>query len=92
MKLGLARIWGAFAVVFGTAGAAFPRRFLGVAERLLLAGYDNPEALEPSDWYVSAIRAKFGLAALTGVVVLALEYGPRGSDSAPTDDPGVDDE
>ncbi len=66
---------------------AVPRRFIDVAERLVLAGYENPEDLEPSEWYVSAVRAKFGLAALTGAVVLALEYGGRdGADDAAPDD------
>ena len=85
MNVELARIWGAFAVVFGLAGAAVPRRFLGVAERILLAGYENPDALEPSEWYVSAIRAKFGLTALTGAVVVALEYGEWGRENAGAD-------
>lgn len=43
-------------VVFGLAGAAFPKRTIDYANRLLLAGYENPEELEPSDWYVSLTR------------------------------------
>ncbi len=88
------RIWGASALVFGLAGAVVPRRVIDVAERLVLAGYENPEDLEPSEWYVSAVRAKFGLVALTGAVVLALEYGGSGdADGAVADDDpdGADD-
>ncbi|WP_311171892.1 hypothetical protein [Halobellus ordinarius] len=65
----------AMAMVFGLVGAAFPRRVLDTAGRFLLAGYENPEDLEPSDWYVAATRAQFGLSALAGGLVLALEYG-----------------
>ncbi len=43
-------------MVFGLAGAAFPERTIAYANRLLLAGYDNPEDLEPSEWYVSLTR------------------------------------
>ena len=43
-------------VVFGLAGFAFPERTIDYAKRLLLAGYENPEDLEPSDWYVSLTR------------------------------------
>ena len=88
----MTRVWGASALVFGLAGAVVPRRFIDVAERLVLVGYENPDDLEPSEWYVSAVRAKFGLAALTGAVVLALEYGGRdGADDADGDPDGADD-
>ncbi|MBB6645179.1 hypothetical protein [Halobellus ruber] len=78
----MARVWGAAAVVFGLAGAAVPRRVIDVAERLVLVGYENPEELEPSEWYVAAVRAKFGLVAVTGAVVLALEYADFGDGDA----------
>jgi len=79
----MARLWGALALVFGFVGAAVPRRVIDLAEKFVLVGYDNPEDLEPSEWYVSAVRAKFGLVALAGVVVLALEYATlRGGDAA----------
>ena len=85
------RIWGASAVVFGAAGAAVPRRVIDTAGRLLLAGYENPEDLEPSEWYVSAVRAKFGLVALAGLVVLAFEYVTAGrSDSSADASDGAD--
>ena len=78
----MARVWGAGALVFGLAGAAAPGRVIDVVERLVLVGYENPEDLEPSEWYVSAVRAKFGLVALTGAVVLALEYADFGGGDA----------
>ena len=79
------RIWGASAVVFGAAGAVVPKRVIDTAGRLLLAGYENPEDLEPSEWYVSAVRAKFGLMALAGLVVLAFEYVTAGRSDASAD-------
>ena len=66
----------ASAVVFGVAGALLPRRSIELAGRFLLAGYENPEDLEPSEWYVSAARGQSALSALAGAIVLALEYGP----------------
>jgi hypothetical protein len=86
------RIWGASAVVFGVAGAIAPRRVIDIAGRLLLAGYENPEDLEPSEWYVSAVRAKFGLAAIAGAVVLALEYGSLDGLRSGGGDDAVEDE
>jgi hypothetical protein len=88
----MARIWGAAALVFGLAGAAVPRRVIDIGERLVLVGYENPEELEPSEWYVSAVRAKFGLVALTGAVVLALEYADFGvADATEPDEPDATD-
>ncbi|MFB6250714.1 MAG: hypothetical protein ABEI27_03335 [Halobellus sp.] len=76
----------ASALVFGAAGALFPRRVIDVAGRLLLAGYENPEELEPAAWYVSAARGQSALSALAGVIVLALEYGPPlGDDEVDSD-------
>ena len=86
------RIWGASAVVFGAAGAAVPQRVIDTAGRLLLAGYENPEELEPSEWYVSAVRAKFGLVALAGLVVLAFEYATAGRSDSSTDASDAEDE
>lgn len=83
------RVWGASAVVFGLAGTAVPRRVIDTAGRLLLAGYENPEELEPSEWYVSAVRAKFGLMAIAGLVTLAFEYATAGR-SDPSDDASDD--
>jgi hypothetical protein len=76
----------ASAVVFGVVGALVPRRVIEVAGRLLLAGYENPEDLEPEGWYVSAVRGKSALSALAGAIVLALEYGPSLGGDAEAED------
>ena len=60
---------------------------IDTAGRLLLAGYENPEDLEPSEWYVSAVRAKFGLVALAGLIVLAFEYVTAGRSDGSADAP-----
>jgi len=44
----------ALTFVIGVAGAAAPEKLLDVSARSMLAGYENPEALEPKDWYVDA--------------------------------------
>jgi len=77
----------ASAVVFGVVGALVPRRVIEVAGRLLLAGYENPEDLEPTDWYVSATRLQAILTALAGAIVLALEYGRGRGGEADGDEP-----
>jgi len=58
----------AFAFVTGIAGALAPRKFIDVVGRLALAGYENPEELEPSEWYVDAIRVKFVLIAVAALI------------------------
>ncbi|WP_147435584.1 hypothetical protein [Halobellus sp. Atlit-38R] len=76
------KLMAASTMIFGLVGALFPRRVLDLAERFVLVGYENPEDLEPSEWYVSATRAQSALSALAGGVVLALEYGSTcGSES-----------
>ncbi|MFB6092868.1 MAG: hypothetical protein ABEK02_07655 [Haloquadratum sp.] len=75
MRSTCTKLAAASTMVCGVAGVLFPRRVLETLERLVLAGYENPDDLEPSEWYVSAVRAEAGLAALAGAVVLALEYG-----------------
>ncbi len=63
----------AFAVVGGAFGALFPERVIDPVTRAALAGYENPEDLEASEWYVTAIRTKFALISLAGVVALVVE-------------------
>ena len=69
------KLLAASTMVWGAAGALFPDRVLDTAGRFLLAGYENPEDLEPAEWYVSAVRLQGAVTALAGAVVLALEYG-----------------
>ncbi|MDR9381563.1 MAG: hypothetical protein RI560_07820 [Natronomonas sp.] len=40
------------AVVYGAFVALFPERTLEYLTRIVLVGYENPEELEPSEWYV----------------------------------------
>ncbi|GAA0655298.1 hypothetical protein [Salarchaeum japonicum] len=66
-------LFAAFAVVSGAFGALFPRRVIDPLKRLLLAGYENPEDLEPSDWYVEAVRVQSALTALAGLLALTID-------------------
>jgi hypothetical protein len=58
----------ALAFVTGIAGALAPRKVIDVASRMLLVGYENPEDLEPAEWYVSTVRAKFALVAVAALI------------------------
>ncbi len=76
-------LWNALAVVYGVFIAAFPERTIDYLNRLILVGYENPEDLEPSAWYVSLVRVDGALLAAAGVVAIALSR--LGSDSEPSD-------
>ncbi len=76
--------WNALAVVYGSFIAAFPERTIDYLSRLVLVGYENPEDLEPSEWYVSLVRLDGVLLAVTGIVAVVL--GRLGSDSKRADD------
>ena len=65
--------WNAIAIVYGAFVALFPERVLDYLARALLAGYRNPEALEPEEWYVSLVRIKGVLIVLAGVLAIFLE-------------------
>lgn len=58
----------AFAFVTGIAGALAPRKLVDIVGRMVLTGYENPEDLEPSEWYVDAVRAKFALIAVAALI------------------------
>lgn len=77
-------LWNALAIVYGVFVAAFPERTIEYLNRLILVGYENPEDLEPSEWYVSLVRLDGALLAAAGVVAIAL--GRLGSDSGSSDD------
>ncbi|WP_435194169.1 hypothetical protein [Natronomonas sp. EA1] len=62
-----------FFALFGLAMAVAPRKSLRPVEQVLLSGYENPEALEPKEWYLDAIRAKGVLIFVAAVVTIALE-------------------
>jgi hypothetical protein len=65
--------WNVLAVVYGGFVAAFPEKAIDFLTRFVLVGYENPEDLEPSDWFVSLTRVEGVLLAVTGVVTLLVE-------------------
>ena len=81
----------AFAFVAGVAGAVAPKQLIDVTGRLLLAGYENPDELEPEDWYVDLIRVKFALIAVAALIAPFLPTPGSDEDDAVADDgPVVD--
>jgi len=69
----------AFAFVAGIAGALAPRKLIDIVGHAMLAGYENPEDLEPSEWYVEAVRIKFALIAVAALIAPFLPT-PSGDD------------
>lgn len=67
----------AFAFVAGVAGAALPERAIGLGARSTLVGFENPEDLEPEDWYVDAVRY---VSLLLAVAALIAPFLPTPSD------------
>jgi hypothetical protein len=67
--------WNALAVVYGAFVALFPERTLEYLTRIVLVGYENPEELEPSEWYVSLTRIDGVLLAAAGLLAIAFERG-----------------
>ncbi|WP_336135840.1 hypothetical protein [Natronomonas amylolytica] len=65
--------WNVLAVVYGGFVAAFPEKAIDYLTRFVLVGYENPEDLEPSDWFVSLTRIEGVLLAVTGVVTLLVD-------------------
>jgi hypothetical protein len=65
--------WNVLAVVYGGFVAAFPEKAIDFLTRFVLVGYENPEDLEPSDWFVSLTRVEGVLLAVTGVITLLVE-------------------
>ena len=73
--------WKTLAVVYGVFAAVFPEKKLEYLTRMVLVGYENPEDLEPSDWYVSAVRTEGVLVALAGVGSIVLSLAVASSDT-----------
>ena len=65
--------WSVLAVVYGAFVAVYPKKAIDYLTRLVLVGYENPEALEPTDWYVSLARTEGILLVLTGIVTIVVE-------------------
>ncbi|MFO7925140.1 MAG: hypothetical protein ACQET5_06220 [Halobacteriota archaeon] len=68
-------LWNVLAVVYGAFVALFPERTLEYLTRIVLVGYENPEELEPSEWYVSLTRIDGLLLAAAGLLAIAFERG-----------------
>ena len=65
----------AITFVAGVAGAALPEKSIEIGKQSMLVGYENPEDLEASQWYVSLARTEGILLAATGALSIALEVG-----------------
>lgn len=76
--------------VVGIAGALAPRKLIDLSGRMLLAGYENPEALEPAEWYVIAVRAKFALVAVAALIAPFLPTPSKDEGAGTEDGPVVD--
>ncbi len=71
--------WNVLAVVYGVFIALFPDRTIRYLTRLLLVGYENPEDLKASEWYVSLVRLDGILLAITGIVAIVIGLLSRDS-------------
>ena len=82
----------AFAFVTGIAGALAPNKLIDIVGRVVLTGYENPDDLEPAEWYVDAVRAKFALIAVAALLApfLPAPGGDDDDDAAVEDGPVVD--
>jgi hypothetical protein len=58
------KLWYGFLVAYGLVTVVAPRLVTRLSVRKGLRGFENTEELEPTDWYVRAVRA-------TGVGMLA---------------------
>ena len=83
----------ALTFVSGIAGAALPEKAIDFGKRSMLVGYENPEDLDPEDWYVDAVRYGSILLAVAALIAPFLPTpGEGGSDAeeAADDGPVVD--
>ncbi|WP_435117807.1 hypothetical protein [Halolamina sp. C58] len=72
----------AITFVAGVAGAALPEKSIEIGARSMLVGYENPEDLEPEDWYVDAVRYA---SVLLAVAALIAPFLPTPSDGESED-------
>ncbi|GAB7014082.1 hypothetical protein [Halolamina salina] len=70
----------AITFVSGVAGAALPEKSIEIGARSMLVGYENPEDLEPEDWYVDAVRYASVLLAVAALIAPFLPTPSEGSD------------
>lgn len=72
----------ALTFVTGVAGAAVPEKLLDICAHATLVGYENPEDLEPEDWYVDATRYAGLLLAVAALIAPFLPTPSEGDDEA----------
>lgn len=80
----------AVAFVVGVTGAAVPKQVIDVLGRIAFTGYENPEALEPEDWYVDLVRAKFAIIAVAALIAPFLPTPGSDDEAVVEDGPVVD--
>ncbi|MFC7068381.1 hypothetical protein [Halobaculum lipolyticum] len=73
--------------VFGLAGFAFPERTIDYLKRFVLAGYENPEDLVASDWYVSFTRWSSLLVAVGALLEFAVDRRDERAEAAARSEP-----
>ena len=79
----------AFAFVAGVAGATLPEKAIEIGNRSMLVGYENPEDLEPEEWYVDAVRYAAVLLAVAALIAPFLPT-PGDGNAADEDDDAVE--
>ena len=67
--------------IWGLLTAVAPERVIGTSAQALLVGYENPEDLEPKEWYVQATRVSGLVLAVAALLDYALD-GLGGDDEA----------
>jgi hypothetical protein len=78
--------------IWGLLSAVAPEKIIGTSAQALLVGYENPEDLEPKEWYVQATRVSGLVLAAAALLDYALG-GLGGEDEAVAADGGeADDE
>lgn len=70
----------ALTFVTGVAGAALPEKSIEIGAQLTLVGFENPEALDPEDWYVDAVRYAAVLLAVAALIAPFLPTPSEGDD------------
>jgi hypothetical protein len=80
----------ALTFVTGVAGAAVPEKLLDICARSMLVGYENPEDLEPEEWYVATTRYAGLLLAVAALIAPFLPTPSEGDGEEIEDGPIVD--
>lgn len=76
----------ALTFVSGVAGAALPEKAIDIGKQSMLVGYENPEDLEPEEWYVEAVRYGSVLLAVAALIAPFLPTPGKGGKGGGVDD------